>query len=204
MVSNKMPDPVGVILAGGASTRMGSDKAMIEVAGRPMISWVSEALGSVASRLLVSGEPRKGLLTDVEFISDDDDTTRGPLAGLASAMRQVEVDTPLIVVAVDHPWVATATLDAMISMFTGLPVVPVPDGVRQPTCAVYPANLALVALRELNSGGSVQSMLDRTSFDPFTEAAAEACHEDGRSWFSVDTPEKIETGLELFGVPGSR
>ncbi|MBT8207075.1 MAG: NTP transferase domain-containing protein, partial [Acidimicrobiia bacterium] len=35
---------VGLIVAGGDSTRMGVDKALVEVAGRPFLKWVADAL----------------------------------------------------------------------------------------------------------------------------------------------------------------
>jgi hypothetical protein len=44
-------------------------------------------------------------------------------------------------------------------------------------------------------------MLDRTAFDPFTEADLASCGEDGRSWFSVNTPEDLAEGLGRYGTP---
>ena len=46
--------PIGVMLAGGASSRMGTDKATVEVAGRPMSAWVLDALSAVCEDVLPS------------------------------------------------------------------------------------------------------------------------------------------------------
>ena len=48
---------IGVVLAGGESKRMGSDKALLEVGGRAMIDWVADALDRVCGRVVVSGRP---------------------------------------------------------------------------------------------------------------------------------------------------
>ncbi len=201
MVETNTGNLIGVVLAGGASRRMGRDKALVDVAGRPMLDWAVDALGTVATEVVVAGEPRPLWRNRLRFIEDDGAPRRGPLAGIVAVMEQADRDALLLVVGVDQPWVRPATLAEMSGRFTGLPVVPVPDGVRQTTCAVYPANDLPVATRELNAGGSIQSMLDRTAFDPFTESDIEACDEDGRSWFSVNTPEDLAEGLDRYGAP---
>jgi molybdopterin-guanine dinucleotide biosynthesis protein A len=201
MVETSNDNLVGVVLAGGASRRMGRDKALVGVAGRPMLDWVVDAIGAVADDIVVSGEPRPHWAGHLRFIEDQGDRKRGPLAGIATVMDHVDSDALLLVVGVDQPWVRPDTLRAITARFSGLPVVPVPDGVRQTTCAAYPANDLLVAVRELNAGGSIQSMLDRTAFDPFTEADLETCGEDGRSWFSANTPDDILEGLRRYGPP---
>jgi molybdopterin-guanine dinucleotide biosynthesis protein A len=201
MVETNSGNLVGVVLAGGASRRMGSDKALVGVAGRPMLDWVLDALGAVTTEVVISGEPRARWAERLRFIEDTGEQKRGPLAGIVAIMEQAGPDALLVVVGVDQPWVRPSTLREITARFTELPVVPVPDGVRQTTCAVYPANDLLVATRELNAGGSIQSMLDRTAFDPFTEADLAACGEDGRSWFSVNTPDDLAEGLERYGPP---
>lgn len=201
MVETATDNLIGVVLAGGASRRMGRDKAQVEVAGRPMLDWVVDALGAVTSEVVVSGEIRPRWAERVRFIEDSGEPRRGPLAGIVAVMEEVDRDALLVVVGVDQPWVRPATLAGIAKRFTELPVVPVPDGVRQTTCAAYPANDLLVATRELNGGGSIQSMLDRTAFDPFTEADLESCREDGRSWFSVNTPDDLAEGMKRYGPP---
>ena len=186
---------------------MQSDKALVEIDEQSMLDWVVQALTSVTTDVIVSGPPRTSNPAgdqSVRFVPDMGPAHSGPLSGLASVMDTVSRDSLLLTVGVDQPWVRPQTLRAMATKFAGLPVVPVPDGIRQTTCGVYPADLLLVATRELNAGGSIQSLLDRTSFTPFTEADAHAVDEDGRSWFSVNSRDDIERGIDQFGIPARR
>jgi len=47
-------DITGVILAGGRSTRMGEDKGLVEVNGRPLFEHVAEKLRPHVSEILIS------------------------------------------------------------------------------------------------------------------------------------------------------
>jgi molybdopterin-guanine dinucleotide biosynthesis protein A len=187
---------IGVILAGGRSSRMGTDKAAYAVAGRPMIEWVAEALESVCDRIVVAGREE---LAGWETLADPGRPHRGPLAGLVAALHALP-GRHLAVVSVDQPWVRSETLRRLGEMAGGLAAVPVDEGVRQTTCAVYPPGLVDQAEAELAGGGSLQSLLDVTSFQPVVDWRRFG--EDGRSWFSVDTPRAAEEGLARFGLPG--
>jgi molybdopterin-guanine dinucleotide biosynthesis protein A len=106
----------------------------------------------------------------------------------------------VLVVAVDNGFVNADTLRHLAAVESDLPVVPVDvDGVRQVTCAVYPKGIADIASEEATAGGSIQTLLDRVSFLPVTPEVWSGWGEDGRSWFSVDTPGDLETGLRRFG-----
>lgn len=186
---------LGLILAGGASERMGSDKALVEISGSPMIDWVVKALEDVCGRVLIAGRPsgwqgRAGLA--------DETAVRGPLAGLIPALQLGE---PVLLVAVDQPWVRTETLMKLAEI--GATAVPDHHDVRQVTCACYYPDLASVAREEAETGGSLQSLLDRVRPLEITEPVWHAWGEDGRSWFSVDRQEDVEIGLSRFGLPGS-
>ena len=181
---------IGVVVAGGASKRMGRDKAEVLVAGRPMISWVIEALDPVVDRVLVAG--RSGGWDGREGLSDPEGMA-GPLAGLAAALRLRE---PVLLVAVDQPWLRTPTLAQLAAI--GETAVPVQGEIRQVTCAVYyPATAARV-----EGAASLQGLLDLERPLEITEPVWRSWGEDGRSWFSVDRIEDVEVGLERFGLPG--
>ncbi len=192
-------DILGAILAGGASTRMGTDKALVDVAGRPMVEWVADALRPVCDPVIVVG--RATPLAGLAAVPDPGTPHQGPLSGLVAAFG-VAGERPVLLVAVDQPWVRAATLRGLAERVGELAAVPVVGGVRQTTCAAYPPGLADLAAAELEGGGSIQTVLDVAAFDPVTEREWEAWGEDGRSFFSADTPEAIEEGLRRWGPPG--
>lgn len=191
--------PLGAILAGGASTRMGHDKARVAVAGTPMIDWVAGTLRSVTEHLVVIG--RAGNLSGIQCVPDDHPERRGPLAGLATALRLAQ-DRPVVLVAVDQPWVRAVTLQALLDLAGPLhAVVPTDGEARQVTCAVYPAAWAGRAAEEDAAGGSIQTLLDNLPLRSVEPIEWQPWSEDGRSWFSVDTEDALQRGLEKFGPP---
>lgn len=186
--------PLGAVLAGGRSRRMGVDKADVDVSGAPMLARVMTAVGEVCDRVVVLGGEREGY-----ECWPDQAPGSGPLAGVATALGRMTEDRALVV-AVDNAFVQAATLGHLALIESDLPVVPVDhNGVRQVTCAVYPRQIAEQALEEARSGGSVQTLLDRVSFLPVTPDQWEQWGEDGRSWYSADTTEALEAGLRRFG-----
>ena len=55
-----------IILAGGQSSRFGTDKALFDFQGRPLITYVMDAFSGTASRIIVSVSPgNRSLFMDV-------------------------------------------------------------------------------------------------------------------------------------------
>lgn len=97
----------GVVLAGGRGTRMGGvDKGFVEVAGRPMIEYVIEALVPQVDVLLVSANRNQERYARYghPVIGDDAQGFQGPLAGMASALRRADAEY-LVTVPCDSPLV---------------------------------------------------------------------------------------------------
>ncbi len=178
--------PLGAILSGGRSTRMGTDKASVMLAGISMLDRVGNALYEVTNRVVVLGPDREGWECWPDSVH-----AQGPLAGIATALSRGEAER-VVVVAVDHPLVRPDFLHNLLAVETDLPVVPVDEsGTRQVTCAVYPLSIATAAVDEANAGGSIQTLLDRVSFRAVTPDEWRRWGEDGRSWLGVDS----EAGL---------
>ncbi len=172
---------------------MGQDKADVMVRDSTMLEMVGAAVSAVSDRAILLGPHRDGWECWPDSVHAD-----GPLAGIATALSRAGEDL-VVVVAVDHPFVRAATLGKLLERSDGLPVVPVDDhGVRQVTCAVYPTAIAEAAVEEAGSGGSIQSLLDRVAFHAVIPEDWAKWGEDGRSWFSVDSPEALEEGLAVF------
>ena len=185
---------LGAVLAGGQGRRMGKDKADVEVSGVSFLDRVAASLGEATDHVVVLGAERAGFETWPDEVSGP-----GPLSGVATALSRMEEERALVV-AVDNVFVRAETLTRLAGIVSDLPVVPVDRaGVRQVTCAVYPRQVAGIAREEAESGGSIQTLLDRVSFLPVTPDEWQEWGEDGRSWFSADTPHALDEGLRRFG-----
>ncbi len=96
-----IPPTIGLILAGGRSQRMGTDKAFVMLAGRPLLAHVIERLAPQVDRLAIS---RNAPLADsgVTVLPDILDGFSGPLAGVHAALARFP-DAAIVSVAVDLP-----------------------------------------------------------------------------------------------------
>lgn len=81
---------VGVILAGGLARRMGGgDKCLIELAGRPLLSWIVERLAPQVPDIVLNanGDPKRFASFGLPVVADTVPDFAGPLAGILAAME---------------------------------------------------------------------------------------------------------------------
>jgi len=101
-LSQSPHDVEGFVLAGGQSSRMGRDKALVRVADRPLVEWALEVLHGAGLTSRIAGA--RGKLDEFAPVIADEAVGAGPLSGVCSALRQtaaewavfVPVDLPLI------------------------------------------------------------------------------------------------------------
>lgn len=181
------------VLAGGSSSRMGADKAGVVIAGRTMLDHVTTAVTASGLPMLVVGPG--GHVADVRSPSS------GPMAGVEAALLATGGD--VVAVAVDQPWLRAGTIAALAAA-EGDAVVPVAAGRLQVTCARYARDCLAVFSAALDAGErSLQRALLDVEVTGVDEAAWRTWGEDGRSWYSVDTPQAAAAGLRAFGPPGT-
>ncbi|MBT8271898.1 MAG: molybdenum cofactor guanylyltransferase, partial [Bacteroidia bacterium] len=102
----------GIILAGGKSSRMGSEKGLVEFKGSPFIKHVIEALKPVCERLIIVSDNTAYDSFEVERIEDQYKNT-GPLAGLYSGLKAADSDLNLVL-SCDIPQVTSNLLRYLI------------------------------------------------------------------------------------------
>lgn len=138
---------IGAVLAGGASRRMGHDKARLRLDGQSLAARAVECLKQVVDEVVVADRGRR-LVRGVSSIAD------GPGAGPAAGILGVAAaypGRPLLVLACDLPGVPAAFLAALLDE-PGDFVVASRGGRLEPLAALYrPA--ALAALAEQVRGG---------------------------------------------------
>lgn len=104
---------VGVLIAGGGSRRMGTEKAMIGIGGKPMFRHPADALAAVSDTAVqVGGEPLPGLGWQVLRDSRED---AGPAAGLEAALSTFP-GAVILVCPVDTPLVRPHLLRALLDL----------------------------------------------------------------------------------------
>jgi len=84
-------DLTALILAGGKSSRMGKDKALIEYNGKPQAIYLADLLSNYCKEVLISRNKKQEELPqcDYEIIYDDENIeNQGPLTGLISAIKK--------------------------------------------------------------------------------------------------------------------
>lgn len=141
----------GLVLAGGAGRRMGADKALIEMHGRPLIVHVATRLATVCASVLVAPGARP--LPDLPWTQVDDRVPgEGPLAGILGGLAVATTEL-VAVVGVDMPGFRPDVLATLAQRWHDEPaVVPVIGGRLQPLHAVY-AVAALPRLAALFDAG---------------------------------------------------
>lgn len=131
-----MFDVEGFILVGGASRRMGRDKAQLVLGGRTFVERIANELAFVASSLSLVGA--RSDFPSLKNIADVHEHW-GALGGIHAALTAAETDW-VVVVACDLPFVTTQ-LFAHLKNFaddTFDAIVPIQsDGRPQPVCALY-------------------------------------------------------------------
>ena len=136
-----------VILAGGESSRMGQDKAWLEIGGQSLLARaVSTARDSGIEEVLISGRvgaDYSALRCPVVF---DRELGCGPLSGIERAFEVASAPL-LLVLAVDLPNMTAALLRKLAGRCDPLTgAVPKLSGQLEPLAAIYPKRCRLLAL----------------------------------------------------------
>ena len=107
-----MMKTVGVILAGGNSTRFGEDKALYELQGKPMYEHIAEAMkeSGIVREIMVSTNRRLAGSFSYETVTDlPGFLDKGPLGGIYAAAKH-RPGCRLMVVSCDTPYVPAGWL----------------------------------------------------------------------------------------------
>jgi molybdenum cofactor guanylyltransferase len=188
-----------IILAGGQSSRMGQDKALIPVDGVPLLVKVYDVATVCAENVYVVTpwrERYQDLLPNCKFIReapslnhDERIQTHGPLVGFAQALVEVKTEWVLLL-ACDLPNLRAEVLEAWIERLenTGAETIAVlakNENGWEPLCGFYRQS-CLARLNEFISQGgrSFQQWLNQNPVDVLP-------YSDERIFFNCNTPQDL-------------
>jgi molybdopterin-guanine dinucleotide biosynthesis protein A len=138
-----MPSPIfGLVLAGGASTRMQQDKAALTYHGKPQVQWTYELLSELCAATFISvrpdqrDEPTRAALPQIV----DRQPGIGPIAGITAALLE-HPKAAWLVVACDLPFISTGTLQHLVAHRDPQRVATAyrsaHDSLPEPLCAIW-------------------------------------------------------------------
>ena len=140
-----MEEVSAFVLAGGKSSRMGADKAFVELGGHRLLARALALAGAVASDVRIVGSAQK--FTGQGRVVEDEFPNCGPLGGIHAALRASQSELNLVL-AVDLPFVEVGFLKYLLTeaeASKAVVTVPHTGGGWQPLCAVYRREFAAVA-----------------------------------------------------------
>lgn len=132
---NRVGQRAGWVLAGGRSSRMGTDKALLEIDGRPLLLRVADRLSQVCGSVAIIGNPDRYANSGLRVVPDSFPGL-GPLAGIEAALAATSAEANLIA-ACDMPSLDAGNLQALFEAGGDCAIPQHADGKIEPLCAVY-------------------------------------------------------------------
>ncbi len=200
--------PLGVVLAGGASRRFGTPKALAPVEGVRLVDRVLEALFAAVPDVIVStNEP--DLFADLGLTMRMDDVFGfGPLGGVLTALRSAAEygRGGALIVACDLPWVSAEllrTIAARAAYTSADAVVPEGGGRRgiEPLCAWYSVRCLPHVEAMIGQGERrVHRLVDRIRAEVIPADEVRRIGDPGILFLNVNTREDLRRA-ERHGAP---
>lgn len=192
-----MPIPA-LLLTGGASRRMGSPKALLEVDGVASAQRAADLLKRCCSHVIEVGPG----YTDLESVLESP-VGAGPLAAFIAGSSRLDSGTPILLLACDMPEVSEELLYTLANYPTEQPpekcVIPIADGQLQTLCARYSATARSLAPTLWESGArSLRSLLEQCDVEMLDESTW-GSHATSFAFNDLDTPEDLQAYLERRG-----
>ena len=146
-----------LILAGGLSSRMGREKASLEIEKRPLIQWACEAAGRFSDNVYISVHDKQAisrlkpiLPAGFTFVTDIVEGPRSVLLAFISSFPIIQEER-VAVMPVDSPFMAKDVMTDILTRSEGFDLtIPMwPDGKLEAIHAVYDRTATLPILQSL-------------------------------------------------------
>ncbi len=127
----------GIVLAGGKSSRMGSEKGLVLLNGKPLIRYAIESLAPLCDRIIISSNSDDYNNMGFEVVADEIQNI-GPMGGLLSSLKKSTTEKNLVL-SCDLPFANHLLLAYILQMSIGYDAAVPWQGNQhfEPLCAFY-------------------------------------------------------------------
>lgn len=194
-----MAEAAAIVLAGGQSTRMGRDKAMVKIKEKRMLEGLVGVLAEAFAEIILSANDSTYDWLKIKTVPDIYDG-RGPLGGIHAGLTASSYPINFLV-ACDMPFINTG----LAAYMTGLAdrydiVVPMIGKYYQPLFAVYTKNCLPAIERQLKEGRNKITSFYHHQKVRFVELdEIRQYGNPDKIFFNVNTPIDLETAKTMAG-----
>lgn len=184
-----------IILSGGKSSRMGTNKALLKINEKTNIERIADTLKvSFNDIILVTNHPEDYQFLGLKMVSDQYPDS-GPLAGVHAGLVSTNADTNFIV-ACDMPFVSVELAEVLVNECADYDaVIPVINGVQHPLFAVFQKRVMGEVARSIEAGRlRMKHLLDTLNVRYVTEKDLQAYSSIDleRVFFNMNHPNEYE------------
>jgi len=187
------------VQAGGKSSRMGEDKALIRLAGIPLIERVLDQIDGLADEILITTN-RPETLTHLNLrMAPDEVRGAGALHGLKTALGAAQGEV-VLVLSCDTPFVSRELLEHLLNRAHEADVIVPKHGDKyEPLQAVYNRERCLPAVEAALDSGErrMVSFFPKVRVLPIEVPELSELDPSGLSFFNVNTAEDLERAEQL-------
>lgn len=171
------------ILAGGKSSRMGRDKALLPFNGQPLIAHIAAILAPIFPEIIVvTADPAIAAAADLPAVADAF-PGRGPLGGIHAALSHF--GAPTFIVACDMPHLNADFIRFLCEDFDVLARVPLSDNGFEPLHAIYAATATEAFEKTLRGEGKMPPL-------------RRVLEEVGAQWLAPKIAREFDSELKMF------
>ena len=194
----KFPHIEGFILAGGQSSRMGRDKALLEIGGKTLVERAASLCAPLVAGVTLVGAPQRYAAYGFPALADRWPGA-GPLGAIATALGAAKQPWCLVL-ACDMPFVTAVWLEWLLARASKSST----DGIvaetsrgLEPLCAVYRASCAPALSASLDTGiRKVTDGLARLNIESIGENVWRRFSPNGDLFHSLNTWEDYVSAKE--------
>jgi molybdopterin-guanine dinucleotide biosynthesis protein A len=195
----------GYVLAGGASSRFGRDKALVELAGKTALQRACDLVGQVAGSAQVVALAQR--YPDLRaLIVADRWPGEGPLGGIITALRATASDKNgaawNLIVSCDMPFLTREWLEYLCTSALASDaetVVPRSEHGLEPLCACWRTSAADSLQRSFEDGvRKVTEAMKRLRMEILDETHWKRFDSAGRLFWNMNTPQDYQEALQMW------
>ncbi len=187
------------IQAGGKSQRIGRNKPLLPLGGKPLIEHVLSQIDGLGEEILITTNHP----TELKYLGfrlvPDQDPGAGALNGLYTALNAAK-EAYVLVLACDMPFISRPLLEHMLKIAPLADViVPRPQGLYEPLQALYQRQNCLPAVKAALEEGDkrVVSFFPRVKVHAIEQAVITRLDPKGLSFFNVNYPKDLVRAEEI-------